>query len=225
MFRPALLSFLAAVVALIVVVACASNDTSAQTQRNPSQRRTRGAASDKFIRAATQTATTTQSASRPALAPAPGRSGAPKSAEEAEQMMVQHPVTQPVPLLSADETIPTFNLPPGLRIQVVAHEPMVEHPIAMAFAPDGKLWVVEMRGYMPDVEGTGERKPNGRVSVLEDTNGDGRMDKSTIFWDGLVLPRAIGLVRDGALIAVPPNLWYCRDTDGDGRSDQRRVIA
>src|SRR5687768_8528436 len=117
MFRPALLSSLAAVVALIVVVACASNDTSAQTQRNPSQRRTRGAASDKFIRAATQT-TTTQSASRPALPPAPGRSGAPKSAEEAEQMMVQHPATQPVPLLTADETIPTFNLPPGLRIQV-----------------------------------------------------------------------------------------------------------
>jgi mono/diheme cytochrome c family protein len=232
MFRPALLSSLVAVVALIVVVACASDDSSAQTQHNPSQRnasqrRTSGAPRDTFRPATrrTTTTTTTQTASRPALPPAPGKSGAPKSAEEAEQMMVQHPATQPVPLLTADETIPTFNLPPGLRIQVVAHEPMVEHPIAMAFAPDGKLWVVEMRGYMPDVEGTGERKPNGRVSVLEDTNGDGRMDKSTIFWDGLVLPRAIGLVRDGALIAVPPNLWYCRDTDGDGRSDQRRVIA
>ena len=102
---------------------------------------------------------------------------------------------------------------------------MVQHPVAMTFAPDGRLWVVEMRGYMPDVDGTGEGKPNGRISVLEDIDGDGRMDKSTVFLDGLVLPRAIGLVRDGALVAVPPNLLFCRDTNGDGVSDQRRVIA
>ena len=226
MHRPALLSSLAAAVALVLAVACASDDSSAQTSSQRRPRATRGATSDRFIRATPATTqSTTRPSSRPVLRAAPGKSGAPKSAEEAEMMAVEHPATQPVPLLSADETIPTFKLPPGLRIQVVACEPMVQHPIAMAFAPDGKLWVVEMRGYMPDVDGTGERKPNGRISVLEDLDGDGRMDKSSAFWDGLVLPRAIGLVRDGALIAVPPNLWYCRDTNGDGVSDQRRVIA
>jgi hypothetical protein len=110
-----------ALLALIVVVACASDDTSAQT--SPRQRRTRstvGEQQDKFIRAAATTQSggaASRPSSRPALRPAPGRSGAPKSAEEAEMMAVEHPATQPVPLLSADETIPTFKLPPGLRIQ------------------------------------------------------------------------------------------------------------
>ncbi|MDQ3441813.1 MAG: HEAT repeat domain-containing protein, partial [Planctomycetota bacterium] len=224
MLRPALLLSLA--VLALIVVACGSDPTAAApakpTSKKPIPQRTvkRPAASTtQLVRA------TSSPASRPALRAAPGKAGAPKSADEAEMMRVEHPATKPVPLLSADETLATFKLPPGLRMEVVAHEPMVEHPIAMAFAPDGKLWVVEMRGYMPDVDGTGENKPNGRVSVLEDLDGDGRMDKSTVFWDGLVLPRAIGLVRDGALIAVPPNLWYARDTNGDGRSDQRRVIA
>ncbi|HEV2294913.1 MAG TPA: c-type cytochrome [Tepidisphaeraceae bacterium] len=161
-----------------------------------------------------------------ATAPAVGRrAGDPKSPEEAEMMMVEHPATQPVPLLTADETIPTFNLPPGFRIEVVAEEPMVEHPVAMQFAPDGRLWVVEMRSYMPNIDAEGERKPNGRISVLEDIDGDGRMDKSTVFMDGLVLPRAVGLVREGALVGIPPNVWYARDTDSDGRSDERRSIA
>lgn len=140
-------------------------------------------------------------------------------------MMVEHPATRPVPLLTADETIETFNLPPGFRIEVVAEEPMVEHPVAMQFAPDGRLWVLEMRTYMPNVDAEGERKPDSRVSVLEDVDGDGRMDKSTVFMDDLVLPRAIGLMRGGALVAVPPRVWFARDTDGDGRSDQRRAIA
>src|SRR5690242_13214454 len=63
------------------------------------------------------------------------------------------PAAQPVPLLSPEEEASTFNLPPGFRAEVVAAEPMVEHPVAMAFDPDGQLFVAEMRGYMPDTEG------------------------------------------------------------------------
>ncbi|MGB7157246.1 MAG: PVC-type heme-binding CxxCH protein [Tepidisphaeraceae bacterium] len=160
---------------------------------------------------------------RPALRPTATQPVA-KSVVAATQST--QPTTQPVPLLTADETIKTFKLPPGFRIEVVAEEPLVQHPVAMAFAPDGRIWVVEMRSYMtPDVDAAGERRPLGRVSVLEDVDGDGRMDKSTIFWDGLVLPRAIGLARDGAFVAVPPNLWFCRDTNNDGKSDERRSIA
>lgn len=135
------------------------------------------------------------------------------------------PTPHPVPFLTPEDEARTFNLPPGFHAEVVACEPMVQHPVQMRFDADGRLWVVEMRGYMPDIEGHGEDQPVGRISILEDTNGDGRMDKSTVFLDNLVMPRAIGLVRDGALIAVPPKLLYCRDTNGDGKADQQVEIA
>lgn len=131
----------------------------------------------------------------------------------------------PVPLLSAEEAIRTMKLPPGLRVEVVATEPLIEHPVAMSFDPDGRLWVVEMRAYMPNVEGTGEDAPTGRVSVLDDLDGDGRMDRATVFLDRLVLPRAVSYVRGGVLVAVPPKVLFCQDTDGDGKSDKQTVIA
>jgi putative membrane-bound dehydrogenase-like protein len=134
------------------------------------------------------------------------------------------PATQPVPLLTPEEELATFNLPPGYRAEVVAAEPMVEHPVHIAFDPDGRMWVAEMRAYMPDTEGWGENKPLCRVSVLEDTDGDGRMDKSTVFADKLVLARAVGFAGDGVLIASPPNLFFCRDTDGDGKADTREQL-
>jgi len=71
----------------------------------------------------------------------------------------------------------------------------------MAFDPDVESGSSKMRSYMPNVEGKKERAPTGRISILEDTDGDGRMDKSTIFMDHMVLPRAISIVRDGALVA------------------------
>src|SRR5689334_10612471 len=110
------------------------------------------------------------------------------------------PPPVPAPFLSAEDAIKTIKLPPGFRMEVVASEPLVEHPVAMSFDADGRAWVAEMRGYMPDVEGKGEDKPIGRISILEDTDGDGRMDKVTVFMDGLVLPRAICPVRGGALV-------------------------
>ena len=72
---------------------------------------------------------------------------------------------------------------------------------------------------MPDVDGTGETEPVGQVVVLEDDDHDGVYDRSTVFLDGLTNARAIALVEDGVLVAEPPHLWYCRDTDGDLRSD------
>jgi mono/diheme cytochrome c family protein/glucose/arabinose dehydrogenase len=131
----------------------------------------------------------------------------------------------PAPPLSPEEALETFQLPPGFRIEVVAAEPLVESPVAMEFGPDGRLWVVEMRGFMPNVEGEGEQEPVGRVSVLEDLDGDGLMDRSTVFLDGLIMPRALALVQDGVLVAEPPFLWFCRDTNGDGKADFKIEIA
>jgi glucose/arabinose dehydrogenase/mono/diheme cytochrome c family protein len=131
----------------------------------------------------------------------------------------------PAPALTATEALKTFTLQDGFRMELVASEPMVEDPVAITFDLQGRLWVVEMRGFMPNLDGAGEREPSGRVSILEDTDHDGRMDKRTIFLDGLILPRALAIVRDGVLIAEPPKLWFCRDTNGDGKADEKTEVA
>ncbi|MCI0538848.1 MAG: c-type cytochrome [Verrucomicrobiales bacterium] len=131
----------------------------------------------------------------------------------------------PAPALSPEEALKTFRLPPGFRIELVASEPLLESPVALQFDPTGRIWVVEMRGYMRNIGGIGEDQPFGRVVVLEDTNDDGRMDKSRIFLDHLVMPRALCLIRDGLLVAEPPKLWFCRDTNGDGRADKKIEVA
>src|SRR5438874_6042869 len=108
----------------------------------------------------------------------------------------------PAPALSAADEMKTFKIAPGYRVELVASEPLVHDPVAITFDPDGRLWVCEMRGFMPDVNGKGEKEPVGTISVLEDTNGDGIMDKSTVFLDKLVLPRGLCWTLDGLLVAA-----------------------
>jgi mono/diheme cytochrome c family protein/glucose/arabinose dehydrogenase len=127
--------------------------------------------------------------------------------------------------LSVEEALKTFALPEGLRIERVAAEPMVEEPIAISFDHKGRMYVVEMRGYMLDVEANGEEDPTGRIKRLDDTDGDGRMDKATVFLDGLVMPRAVMAYRNGAIVGVPPELAYWEDTNDDGVADKKTVIA
>lgn len=128
------------------------------------------------------------------------------------------------PLLHPEQERQTFQLAPGLRIELVAAEPMIEDPVAMAFDEAGRLWVVEMRGFMPDIDGTGEEEKVGRVSILLDQNQDGRMDSSVVFLDSLVLPRAIAIVDGGALIAENIPLWFAKDTNGDLRADIKTLV-
>ena len=117
------------------------------------------------------------------------------------------------PVLSPEEALQTFELEPGFRIELVASEPLIQDPVAMDFDAAGRLWVVEMQSYMPDTAGTGEENPTGRIVILEDVDQDGRMDKSKVFMDGLVLPRAITVVNQGVLFAAPPNLWFVENND------------
>jgi mono/diheme cytochrome c family protein/glucose/arabinose dehydrogenase len=131
----------------------------------------------------------------------------------------------PAPPRSAEEELKTFKLPPGFHMELVASDPLVEMPIAMQFDPNGRIYVVEMRGFMPNVDAIGEKEPVGRVSVLEDTDDDGRIDKRTTFLDGLVMPRALSLVRGGVLVAEPPHLWFCRDTNGDLKCDTKIEVT
>ncbi len=121
----------------------------------------------------------------------------------------------PQPVLSPAASLKTFKIQPGFRLELIASEPLVHSPISMAFGPDGRLWVVEMRGYMPNVDGKGEDAPNGSVVVLESSHHDGKYDRRVVFADHLVLPRAVALLRDGVLIGEPPHLWYYPIIDGD----------
>lgn len=129
------------------------------------------------------------------------------------------------PVLPPGEALKSFKLAPGYRIELVAAEPLVHEPVAIAFDPDGRLWVCEMSGYMPNVDGTGEKDPVGTIAVLEDTNGDGAMDKRTVFLDKLVLPRAVAFSGDGVLVGESGKLWYCRATKGDLKCDEKTLVA
>lgn len=131
----------------------------------------------------------------------------------------------PSPPLSPEEAMEAFVVQPGHRIELVASEPMIGDPIQAVFDASGDLWVCEMRGYMPDADGEGEEAPVGRIVRLRDLDRDGAMDESTVFLDHLVLPRAIAPAFDGLLVVEPPNLIFCRDTDGDGRADDTQVLV
>jgi len=141
-----------------------------------------------------------------------------------EKVEIKFNLPPPAPL-SPEAALKSFTLEPGYRMELVAAEPLVEAPIAMSWDDQGRLYVVEMRGYMHDVTGTKDMEPLGRIKRLEDTDGDGRMDKASVFLDQLVLPRAVMAVNGGALVAEPPMLYFCRDTDGDGKADVKEVIA
>ncbi len=142
-------------------------------------------------------------------------------AEPANRPVEKNPAIEP---LSPEESMKRLKVAPGFRIELVASEPQIREPVALTWDGNGRMFVVEMRGYMQDIEGTGAREPVGRISFLEDTNRDGRMDKHSVYLDGLVEPRAILAVDDGLLVGEPPDLWYCRDTNGDGKADTKELV-
>ncbi len=144
--------------------------------------------------------------------------------EKGEELLKRIQVP-PAPVLSAEEEARTFKLAPGYRAELVACEPLVQCPIFFEFDPEGRIWVVEYQGYMRDIHGSGEGDPICRVVVLEDTDDDGRADKSTVFLDKLVMPRSFAFVKGGLLLQEPPKLWFCEDRDGDLRCDRRTQVG
>lgn len=134
------------------------------------------------------------------------------------------PPVPPSPVLSAQDSMATIKLVDGFKLELAASEPMIEDPVAMSFDEDGRAYVVEMQGYMLDIDRKGERDPICRISRLEDTNGDGRFDKSTIFVDQLILPRAVAATSGGILYVSDYQLYFARDTDNDGKADQTELV-
>lgn len=123
---------------------------------------------------------------------------------------------------SPAESQATIKLRPGFTIQLVASEPLIDDPVAFDWGADGRLWVIEMRDYPLGMDNKG--KPGGRVVVLEDIDGDGVYDKSQVFLDNLLFPTGIMTWRDGVLVTCAPDVFYAKDTDGDGRADKKEVL-
>lgn len=124
--------------------------------------------------------------------------------------------------LDAAEALRSYRVKPGLRIELVASEPLIEDPVAIDFGPDGRLWVCEMHDYPMGEDG--KYTPGGRIKILKDTDGDGRYDQATLFLDGLSFPTGIMAWRKGALVCAAPQVIYAEDTDGDGKADRREVV-
>jgi len=119
-----------------------------------------------------------------------------------------------------DITLDEFTLEEGFQIELVAAEPLLDSPMDMAWDDQGRIWVAEMPGYMRDLEGSDEYRPDGRIVILEDTDGNGQMDKRTVFLDSLVLPRSLAFVYGGLLYVETPRLyWVSIDGDKPGRRE------
>lgn len=120
--------------------------------------------------------------------------------------------------LSPQQSLKATRVGAKMVVDLVAAEPLVNDPVAIAFGPDGKLWAAEMLDY-PSGK-TGKFEPGGRVRFLEDTNGDGTFDTSTTFLDGLPFPTGVLPWRKGVLICAAPDIIYAEDTDSDGKADK-----
>ena len=105
---------------------------------------------------------------------------------------------------------------------LVAAEPLVASPCAIAFDAKGRLFVAENRGY-PIGPKEGE-KPVGVIALLEDTDKDGRMDKRTVFADGLTFPNGVLPWDGGVIVTCAPDVLFLKDNDGDGVADERKVL-
>lgn len=123
-----------------------------------------------------------------------------------------------IPPVEAKDALSTFKIKTGFRLELVAAEPLVVDPIALSFDESGRMFVVEMRDYS---ERRNERL--GRIRMLEDTNGDGRFDQSTIYADDLPWPTAVICSQGGVFVGCTPDIFYFKDTNGDGKADVREV--
>lgn len=128
--------------------------------------------------------------------------------------------------LSPEESLKTMYVPKGYKIQLVASEPLINEPVTVVWDGSGKMYVAQMMTYMQDIDAGHENEPWSRVSVLEDTDNDGVMDKSTTFVDSLVLPRIILPLDDRVIIGetFQRNLYSYRDTNGDNVADEKILL-
>jgi len=127
----------------------------------------------------------------------------------------------PGPPVGAEEAAKKMTVPEGFTVEVVAAEPDIVNPVAMAIDERGRFWITESFEYPRHEPGPGR----DRVKVLEDTDGDGRAEKVTVFAEGLNIPSGIAVGHGGVWVANAPDLLYLQDTDGDGKADKQEVVV
>lgn len=123
------------------------------------------------------------------------------------------------PAVEPGEAAKTFVIREGFKVELAASEPNVVSPVALSFDEDGRMYVVEMRDYSEHRD-----EKLGRIRLLQDTDGDGVFEKSTIFAENLAWPTAVICYDGGIFVGATPDILYLKDTNGDGKADVRRVV-
>src|SRR5688572_5635336 len=117
--------------------------------------------------------------------------------------------------MSPEQSLKAIQVLPGLKVELVAAEPLVEDPVAFDWAPDGRLWVAEMRDYPNGIawnkQGDRLGVPGGRIKLLTDTDNDGRYDKFSIFLDDVPFPNGVKAWRNGVLVTATPTIFFAED--------------
>ncbi|MEQ9409880.1 MAG: HEAT repeat domain-containing protein [Fuerstiella sp.] len=135
-----------------------------------------------------------------------------------------------IPHTEPQDALKTFRLARGFQLEMVASEPLVSDPVDACFDEFGRMFVAEMHGYPFSQEPTklnpegGGKKNAGIIRLLEDTDHDGRMDRSVVFADGISWPTSVCCYNGGVFVVAPEFLYYFKDTDGDGKADIREVV-
>ncbi len=132
-------------------------------------------------------------------------------------------ITREAVALPPEESIRLTTLRPGFRMELFAAEPLINNVIDFAWDARGRLWAVETTDY-PNTVLEDSLPGHDRILILEDTDGDGRADRTTVFAEGLNLATSLVLVRGGVIVAQAPHMLFFRDMDGDDRADERRIL-
>ncbi|MCA9117749.1 MAG: HEAT repeat domain-containing protein, partial [Planctomycetaceae bacterium] len=162
-------------------------------------------------------------------APRDAVSAQPAAAAQAAEPSLEERLPR-IPLTEPGDALKTFTVAAGFKLELVAAEPLLADPVDACFDADGRMFVCEMHGYPFSEEPTrlnpngGGKEQAGVIRMLEDTDGDGEMDRSVIFADRMSWPTSVCCYNGGLLVLAPPELYYFRDTDNDGRADVREVV-
>lgn len=133
----------------------------------------------------------------------------------AEPLTLQHP-------FSVKGSVERTQVPVDMHLELFAAEPDIAKPIAFAWDERGRLWVCETRDYPHDVQPDG--KGHDSIKICEDTDGDGKADKFTVFADHLNIPTSLVFVNGGVIVSQPPRFLFLKDTDGDDKADVRQEV-
>lgn len=134
----------------------------------------------------------------------------------------------PVIPVSANEEKKLFVLKPGYSMDPVLSEPQIKEPAAIQFDGNGRMYVLELRTYMQDIDANGELMPTSRISRWEDKDNDGNYETGVVFLDSLVFPRFVVPFGKNAILSMESNedhVYKYTDTDNDGKADKKELFA